>query len=105
MKKPTWTSLTIQTLQIMDDFLSATQLCDLTGASHNQMSATLHHLQSRKVVDAVLVQGEPFWFLTGADERVTSIDEKIPELPGSRNRTRGHAKSSKAKNLFPRKPK
>lgn len=75
IKKPTWTSVVVDTLRIMDDFLSARQLCDLTGGTPSQISATIHHLQAKHVIDAVLVQGEPFWFLTGRDDRVMSKDE------------------------------
>lgn len=86
VKRPTWTRLTVDALKKADDFMSFTQLLAATGANANQMRATLHHLQARKVVDAVLVQDGPWWFLTGDDTRSFTTDERVPEEPGNRHR-------------------
>lgn len=101
-KKPTWTSVVVDTLRIMDDFLSARQLCDLTGGTPSQISATIHHLQAKHVIDAVLVQGEPFWFLTGQDDRGKTLDQRAEETGRKSGSPR---KPTKRKNRYFIKPK
>lgn len=78
-KHPTWTHLVEETLRTADDFVSFEDIKAATGANRNQTSAALHHLQSRKVVDAVSVQGVPFWFYTGLDTRIYTVEERVKE--------------------------
>lgn len=73
---PTCVSQVEEALRLMDDFLSGRQIVDLTGLKPSQVSASLHHLQNKQVVEAVLVNNEPFWFLTGNDERQFVQDER-----------------------------
>lgn len=84
--RPTWTRLTVDTLAIMDDMMTAHQLCDLTGGTLNQISATLHHLQKVEAVECVEGNGKLWWFLTGEDRRTFTQDERVPEEPGTRKR-------------------
>ena len=84
--RPTWTHLVLEALRTADDFMSFEQIAASTGASHNQLSATLHHLQNRKAVEAVEVNGKPWWFATGADTRTKTVDVRVPEEPGNRRR-------------------
>lgn len=84
--KPTWTRLTVDTLSVMDDMLTAQQLCELTGGSINQISAALHHLQKVEAVECVEGNGKLWWFLTGKDRRTFTTDARIPEEPGTRKR-------------------
>lgn len=72
--KITWTAQVTEALRLFDQPLSGRQLMDLTGGSLNQISATLHWLQKKHVIEAVLVQDEPFWFLTGEDEREKTVE-------------------------------
>jgi hypothetical protein len=78
-KVPTWTHLTEEALRTADDFLSADQLRTLTGASQNQLSAALFHLQKRRVVDAVSGPSGLFWFYRGEDTRLYQHEERTPE--------------------------
>lgn len=85
-KRPTWTHLTLEALRVADDFMSLEQLRAATGASMNQQTAALHHLQKVGAVEAVDAGGHPFWFFTGIDRRTFALEERTPEEPGTRRR-------------------
>lgn len=85
-KQPTWTHLVEEALRVADDFLPTVRLRELTGANVHQLSAALHHLQKRKVIDAVSVQGGPYWFYLGQDTRTFSYEERTPETKPRRAR-------------------
>jgi hypothetical protein len=85
-RKPTWTSKVERALRDADDFLSFAQLLELTGASPNQLGATLFHLQKRRVVEAVEGAGHLWWFLTGEDTRTSVVTERVSEPVGNRTR-------------------
>lgn len=87
----TWTSLTEDTLRIMDDFMSMQQLVQLTGGSSNQISAALYCLKRYLVVDCVIAEGELFWFLTGNDTRVRQVMERTPEDKPRKSRRKAAA--------------
>lgn len=100
-KKPTWTMQVVETLGVMDDFLSARQIVELTGGTPSQISAALHHLQAKHVVDAVLVQGEPFWFLTGQDDRSYTLNEVAEQ---TKVRPPGSTRSSPRRKIYFKEP-
>lgn len=87
-RRPTWTHLTAEALRAADDFMSTEQLLHAVGATLNQLTATLFHLQRATVVDAVEVNGKPYWFLTGNDRRSRVVEERRPEEPGTRRQRR-----------------
>lgn len=84
----TWTSVTEDTLRIMDDFLSMQQIVALTGGASNQISAALYSLKMYLVVDCVISEGQLFWFLTGLDTRVRVVEERTPEDKPRKTRRR-----------------
>lgn len=84
--QPTWTFKVEKALKEADDFMSFEQLRAVTGATHNQMTATLHHLKKSRVVDALEGDGRLWWFLTGEDKRTTKVEERTPEPKGNRHR-------------------
>lgn len=102
-KRPTWTSLTVETLRVMDDLLTLPQLCDLTGGTPNQISAALCMLQKYEAVEAIEGNGKLWFFLTGRDTRSHTLAERTPEEPGTRN-TKGRA-ARRTPNLQPTPPK
>lgn len=88
-KAPTWTSLVEQALIEADDFMSLDQIEMAIGASLNQATAALHHLQHHRAVDAVEGGGRLWWFATPADDnRLRKVHERVPEEPGTRKRRR-----------------
>jgi hypothetical protein len=101
-KRLTWTAQVVDALKLFDQPLSGRQLMDLTGGTVNQISATLHHLQAKRVVEAVNVQDEPFWFLTGEDARNREIS--TPKEQDTRARKGGYHVTRKQV-LIPRKRK
>lgn len=85
--KPTWTALFLKALQARDDFMTLPQLRTATGANGDQATATLHHLCRRKAVSAMNSDGVLWFYATPeSDERTKTLDERVPEEPGSRNR-------------------
>ena len=86
-RAPTWTSKTVDALRRADDFLNMEQLLAATGATGDQMRAALHHLKVRAgAVDCLEAEGHLWWFLTGEDRRSKTVDERVPEPKGNRNR-------------------
>lgn len=85
-RQPTWTSKVVRALADANDFMSFDQLIEATGANRNQLGATLHHLQNRRVVEAVEGGGHLWWMLTGEDTRSKSVDERAQEPKGNRTR-------------------
>lgn len=85
-KRPTWTHLTLEALRVFDDFMSFSQLMIITGANVNQMSATLHHLQKVRAVEAVEENGDVWFCVSGFDNRTKVVEERRPEEPGTRRR-------------------
>jgi hypothetical protein len=84
--RPTWTHLTLEALRVADDFVSFDDLRAATGASPNQLSAALFHLQKRRCVEAIEGNGKLWWFATGEDTRSRVQELRTPEEPGSRRR-------------------
>ena len=66
--------------------MPADQIASATGASPNQVSAALCHLQKWAAVDAVEVNGKAWWFATGDDRRTVVVEMRAPEEPGTRKR-------------------
>lgn len=85
-QQPTWTSKVTDALRKADDFMSFAQLQAATGADNNQLSATLHHLKNRRVVDAMEGDGSLWWYLTGEDTRQRAVEMRQPEPKGNRTR-------------------
>lgn len=86
-KKPTWTHLIEEHLGRIDDFATAPQLQAATGANGNQVSAALHALRAYKAVDAIVAEGQLWFFLTPTtDTRLRTCEARVPEEPGTRNR-------------------
>jgi hypothetical protein len=85
-KRPTWAYLVEEALRTADDFVSVSALRNTTGASANQLSATLHHLQKCKTVDAVVAQDSLYWFYTGDDTRCRHVEERAVEDKPRRQR-------------------
>lgn len=86
-KRPTWTSLILEALTKADDFMTAKQLGMAVGATHNQVSAALHHLRNRHAVDCLASDDQLFWFATpDSDDRERVVEERRPEEPGTRRR-------------------
>lgn len=86
-KKPTWTSLILDTLVQSDDFMSVPQLMAATGANSGQATAALHHLFKFKAVESVASGGNLWWFATPElDQRMFILEERVPEEPGTRCR-------------------
>lgn len=86
-RAPTWTSKTVQALRSADDFLNFAQLLAATGATGDQLRASLHHLKVRAgAVDCLEAEGHLWWFLTGEDRRTITLEERVPEPKGSRAR-------------------
>ena len=81
-KRPTWTSIVMKKLEEKpDNFMTAEQLRNTTGANHNQMSATLIHLRKCNAVDCVIEpNGVAWWFATTQyDDRQYQVNERAPE--------------------------
>ena len=86
-KKPTWVHLVSQAMVEYDDFMTAYDLIAATGGTINQVSAALSHLRKCKAADCLAVEGQLFWFDTsGSDTRLKTVDERVPEEPGTRRR-------------------
>lgn len=79
-----------------DDFLSSRQIVEALDLAPQLIAACLHHLQKHRVIDAVLVHDEPFWFLTGEDTRKKKLAKaRKPYTRVDANGRRGAAKKRK----------
>ena len=78
-KRTTTTTLIVEALRRLDDFVTARGLCEATNRSANQVTAGLVHLKKHHVVAAVEQEGRLYWYLTGEDTRGYSIEEKAEE--------------------------
>lgn len=96
-RSPTRVSQIEEALRLMDDFLSARQLVELTGLTPQHVAACLCHLQRHLVIDAVRSHGELFWFLTGQDDRARVKKETTKGYSRAPGETR---KSTKRRKLF-----
>lgn len=62
-----------------DDFATVRDLMTATGLVYNQVHASLFSLRKYGRVDVVVQAGRGHWFLTGADTRVRTVPERVPE--------------------------
>jgi hypothetical protein len=87
-KRPTWTHLVLNALSEADDFMTAQQLCEVTGGSVNQVTAALHHLKVKAhAVDCMESDDRLWWYITGVDRRTIIHELRMPEdSPRSRGR-------------------
>lgn len=86
-REPTWTFRVVRALEDYGDFLTREDFVAVTGGSHNQIGAALHHLVNRAgVVGEVRQEDGTYYHLTGEDRRAFRTDERVPEPPGNRTR-------------------
>jgi hypothetical protein len=94
-RKPTWTHVILEAMKTLDDFMTAEQIGQLTGANNSQVSATLHHFKNNGVAECLESDGKLWWYLTGEDKRTKTVDERVPEEKGHRTRRKGYSRKPK----------
>lgn len=88
-KMITTTTLVLEHLQRVDDFLTAKQLVIATGRTTNRVTAALHHLRIHKAVEAMDVDGQLYWYHTSTnDDRSRVVEEKHEETRPRKPRKR-----------------
>lgn len=80
LRQTTTTTLVMDHLRRVDDFVTARQLQAATGRNCNQVSAALHQLHVHRAVDCVASDRQLWWFATpDSDTRIRTVDEKAVE--------------------------
>jgi hypothetical protein len=96
MKKPktiTTTTLVFEALIRSDDFLTASQLIQVTSRSMNRVLAALHHLRKHQAIQAMPVAGKLYWYATPLeDDRIHVVQEKVEETKPRKPRKGGPRK-------------
>lgn len=95
-KEATTTFLVEKELRSADDFMSTAMLIRATNRNANQISAALHHLRNKGVVDVVVQpDGRGWWFALSAfeDKRTKTYEERTMESKPRRRRAAVKKKS------------
>lgn len=93
--KPTSVWLVREAIAKADDFMTVEMIVKAIGRKRNNVTAAVHWLKSRRVIDAVEVDLVLWWFITGEDDRHHTTDvitaEPIHKRPYHRrpNRKKG----------------
>lgn len=87
MKKPTCTTIIMEHLINIDDFVTQHQIMDALGLNINQVSATLIHLKKYHAVNC-MGDSEVFWYATPEnDTRTYQVEEREEEVQHRRARS------------------
>lgn len=88
-KRTTITSVVESVMSELDEPVVVSDLVYLTGASINNITAALCHFREYGVVDAIDVGSQRWWYLTGVDNRIRTMETRAEELvPRRRQRVK-----------------